>query len=135
VKYVLLQLAILLGSGTLLVAVGYTFTEARWGAEGLQSMWAAAGICLFTAIVAAIPLGFAATWWPQWIGHAVLAGTTIRLFATAMLGLAWQMVGNVHLVSFLAWLLALYLLLLVAETIFSAVLVRRTCFPGTAEKR
>ena len=94
-------------------------------------MWAAAGICLAAAVIAAVPLAIVATRWPQHAGHAALAGTVVRLGATTALAMGYQMLADVHLASLLVWLVVIYLPLLTTETIFSVVLVRRTCFPAT----
>ena len=94
-------------------------------------MWAAVAICLAAALIAAAPLSVVAARWPQHLGHAALAGTVVRLGATVTLALGYQALADVHLTSFLVWLVAVYLALLMVETVFAVILVRRTYSPRT----
>jgi hypothetical protein len=135
VRYVLLQIVVLTAIVGLMLALGLPISVARWGAPGAASAWAAGAICLFAALVAAIPLTVVGLRWPQHLGNAALAGTTIRLVLTMTLGGLYQLLADVHLVSFLVWMLALYLALLAAETIMCVVLVRRTCYGSPAGRR
>lgn len=125
-KFALLQLVVLLAIAGLLMAAGYNFAANRWGPAGSASMWVAGAICLLAALLAALAPALVGRLWPGYMPQAVLAGTAIRLLTTMGLGLAYQALGQVHRDSFLAWLLALYLALLAAETAFGVALVRRT---------
>ncbi|MCH7720009.1 MAG: hypothetical protein IH988_03340 [Planctomycetes bacterium] len=124
-KTVGLQVGLLFAVAAVAVACGFGPTQTKWGDVGLQSLRAATVICLVAAVVAAVPLGIAAKWWPTYLAHAVFAGTAIRPLVTGSLAIAFQVFGDVHLKSFLLWLVVLYLSLMVAETAFGIVLVRR----------
>ena len=100
----------------------------------MRSMWAASAICGVAGLVAILPLPFVAAFSPVNVGHAIFAGTAIRLLVTMPLMLAFQMMTEVHLPSFLLWMLALYLLLLAAETTVGVMVVRRA-YPTKREAR
>ena len=124
-KLVAVNLLALMAVVALAVGIGYTPTQARWGAVGVGSMWAAAGICLAAAFVAAVPLVVAARRWPTYVGQAALGGTVIRLLVTGALTVGYQVSRPVHLQSLLVWLVVLYLLLLAVETTLGIVVVRK----------
>ena len=76
-------------------------------------------ICLIMTIISLIPLTVATRAYRDWLGHACLAGTTIRLLLTLFAGL---MVHELAIeprqkMTFVLWLLSFYLALLVWETI------------------
>jgi len=124
-KLVAVNLIALVGIVAIAVGIGYTPTRVRWGAEGTGSMWAAVVICLSAALAAALPLLIVALRWPAYVGQAAFGGTAMRLLLTGLLAVGYQVVWtDVHLRSFLTWLLVLYLLLLVVETVIGVVMVR-----------
>jgi hypothetical protein len=123
-KLVVVNVLALVGVVALAVGIGYAPTLARWGAAGIASMWAAAVICLAAAGAAAVSLTLVALRWRSYVGQAALGGTVIRLLVTGLLAVGYQLWTPVHLRSFLLWLLVLYLLLLVVETVIGVVMVR-----------
>lgn len=128
-KCALLQAAVLTAVVIVAAACGYGLTVTKWGPAGLGSLQAAAIICLIAALLAAVPLGVVATYWPTYVGQAAFAGTAVRLLVTGALAIGYQVFVDVHLTSFLAWLVVLYLLLLLAETVWAVVVVRRRLSP------
>ncbi|HKQ49230.1 MAG TPA: hypothetical protein VJZ71_14255 [Phycisphaerae bacterium] len=121
----------LLGAVFLAGAIGYGPTQSRWGDAGVRSMTAIGVICVIAALIGALPMAVVARRWPVHIGQAALAGTGIRLLVTAGLGLAYQTMAKPHLTSFLFWAVVFYMLLLVIETTFAVIGVRRFYVPGT----
>ncbi len=75
--------------------------------------------------VGAIPLAWVAPRYPSYIGQAVLAGTTLRLLLTGGIGLAYQEFAAPQSGSFLLWAVVFYFSLLVVESIFGVIAVRR----------
>ena len=71
----------------ILVLVGQSPTEARWGAEGVASLRAVAVICLASAFAGLLPIALVAAKWPSYLGQAALGGTAIRLLLTMAIGL------------------------------------------------
>lgn len=124
-KYALLQIGLLTAVVALVAAGAYHAVATRWGGAGVTSLSVAALICWVAALLAAVPLSLAATYWREYIGQAAFAGTAIRLLVTGTLAVAYQMFAVVHLASFLACLLVLYLVLLAAETTLAVVLIKR----------
>ncbi|MCK4341034.1 MAG: hypothetical protein KAY37_04845 [Phycisphaerae bacterium] len=129
-KYVLLQIGVLTAVVALAVAIGHGPVVQRWGPAALTSLYAAAAICLAMALLAAVPLGLTATYWHEYTPQVAFAGTGVRLLGTLAAGFAYQTFGSPERASFLACLLGIYLLLLLAETglivyIISRVNVRR----------
>lgn len=122
---ILLQVGVLVAVVTLTVVIGRGPASDRWGADGLRSLYAAVGICLAAAVVAAVPLGLAAAYRPAHAAPAALAATGIRLLGTLALGFAYQALRRPHEASFLFCLLATYLILLVAETAVIVYIVAR----------
>lgn len=120
-----MQLLALLGVAAVAVAAGYGYTQTHFGSTGLEAMWVAAIICIATSAVAAVPVVMVAKWQPGYVGQAAFAGTAIRLMLTCGAAGAWQMFHAVHLRAFLGWLTVLYMLLLVVDTAFGVLLVRR----------
>ncbi len=114
----------------LAAAIGYGPTRTHWGAEGIRSLMATGAICLAAALAGAVPTAFVAPRWPSYTGQAVLAGTMIRLFFTAVIGLAYYLMMHPHLVSFALWASIFYLWLLAIETC-GAVLTIRKYYPAT----
>lgn len=106
-------------------AIGYLPTRQSWGDDGVRSLTAIGLICLATSVVGAAPIGLVAPRWPAYIGQAVLAGTTIRLMLTVGIGYAYQQLARPHLSSYLLWACVFYLLLLVVETCFGVLAIRR----------
>lgn len=115
-KLTLIQVVVLSITVALTVAIARGTVAAYWGPEGTRCLHAAALICWLGAVLAALPLGMAATWAPQQAPMAAFAGTAIRLLVTGGLALAYQMWAQPQLASFLACLLVLYLVLLLIET-------------------
>lgn len=107
------------------VVIGYRPTQRRWGAEGIESMFVVAGICLAVALVPAAIMGFVAARWPQHLGQAAFAGTGIRLLLTLSGLLIYQVLAQPQLGAFLCWATILYLLLLATETTIAVLAVRR----------
>ncbi|MBI5764664.1 MAG: hypothetical protein HZA51_14205 [Planctomycetes bacterium] len=118
----------------LLVAIGQSPTEARWGAEGVSSLRAVAAICLSAAVAGLLPLAVVATKWPSYVGQAALCGTAIRLMLTMAVGAAYQTLAKPHLPSFLFWAVVIYCVLLAIETGFGVYLTRCS-FPVVSTKR
>ncbi len=115
----------LIATVVVLAAVGYAPTSSRWGEEGLSSMLAIGSICLTTGLLGLLPLLIVVPRWPSYTGQAVLGGTVLRLLLTMALGAAYQVLYDPHLASFLFWAAAFYLTILVIETIWGAVAIRR----------
>lgn len=134
-KLAAVNLAGLVAVAALAVSVGYGPTTHRWGPAGVTSMWAATVICLSAAFAAALGLVVIALRRPAQVGMAALAATVIRLLLTMLLSVAYQLWADVHLPSFLSWLLILYLLLLGVELVVSVVLVRARWRPPTGTGR
>ena len=134
-KLVAMNLVALLGIVALAVGIGYGPTLNRWGADGTTSLWAATAICLAAAGTAALVVAIVVLKWPAHAVQVGLAGTTIRLLLTMFLGLGYQLWADPHLSSFLAWLLILYLLLLVVETLVTVLVLRARLQPPSAEGR
>ncbi len=105
--------------------VGKGPTEARWGEDGVRSMYAVGAICLGAAIVAFLPVALVAIRWPSQIGNAAIAATAIRLLLTMSAAGVYQVMAKPHLASFLFWAVVYYCLLLTVETGFNLLLVRR----------
>ncbi|MBU0637251.1 MAG: hypothetical protein KKB50_00145 [Planctomycetes bacterium] len=124
-KIVAVQVGVLLAVVIVVVAIGYVPTQSAWGADGVASLRAATVICLTAALAATALLAAAVRWWPAYAGQAAFAGTTVRLLVTGVLAIAYQVLADVHVHSFLVWLLALYLPLMAVETVFGVLLVRR----------
>ncbi len=76
-------------------------------------------ICLIMTIISLIPLTVATRAYRDWLGHACLAGTTIRLLLTLFAGLTVHelVIEPQQKMTFVLWLLSFYLALLVWETI------------------
>lgn len=125
-KYALLQILVLIALAAAVYAAGQAFTEQRWGEPGTSSLKAALAICLAAAIIAAGTLGTVATYLPEYAPQAAFGGTAIRLLITGALAIAYQTFIEVHLSSFLFWLLSIYLVFLVVETALGIWLVLRT---------
>jgi len=106
-------------------AVGYLPTRQRWGAEGVESLFAVTCICLAVALLPAGIMALFAVKWPAHIGQAAFAGTAIRLMLTMFFLVVYQVLMRPHLASFLFWATTLYLLLLAIETPFAVLVVRR----------
>jgi hypothetical protein len=106
-------------------AIGYSPTQDRWGADGVDGMIAVAAICLGSALVALIPLAFVAPRYPDYIGQAALGATVIRLLLTMGALVAYQVLKQPHMASFLFWAPVFYLLLLAIETTFGVIMVKR----------
>jgi len=119
----------------LTLAVGYGLTMRRWGPEGVEAMWAAAVICSVSSVLGAIPVYLAARLSPTNVGQMAFAGTAIRLLAAGALAGAYQMMASLHLKPFLSWMVVLYLLLLVIDTTFGVLLVRRYHEPAKSAGR
>ncbi len=100
----------------LTVALARGAVHGAWGQDGIRSLHAAALICWGAAILAAVPLGITATWYPRHAPLAAFAGTAIRLLATGGAALAYQTWARPELVSFLLCILGVYLMLLLIET-------------------
>ena len=106
-------------------SIGYIPTLDRWGAEGVESMFAAVAICLGVALLPAMLMMVIAARRPDHIGQAAFAGTGIRLLLAMPLLIAYQVIAQPHMESFLFWATVLYLLLLAIETPFAVVAVQR----------
>ena len=87
-------------------------------------------ICLIMTIVSLIPLTMAMRACRDWLGHACLAGTTIRMLLTLFAGLAAYTLAIEprQKVAFVLWLMGFYLALLVWETI-TAVRIIKMFYP------
>jgi hypothetical protein len=124
-KYAALQVAILVAVVAGLTALGQPAVTHRWGLDGVAALHAAALISLVAAVLAAVPLGLAATYWRSAAPQVAFAGTAVRLLVTGGLGLAYQAWADPQRVSFLSCLLAFYLVLLTVETAMIIFIVRR----------
>ncbi len=133
-KIALLYIAILIAIIAAATGIGYAPTERHWGEPGVRSMWAASSICGVAGLIAILPIPFVAAFSPGNMGHAIFAGTAIRLLVTMPLMLAFQTMTDVHLPSFLLWMLALYLPLMAAETTVGVMVVRRV-YPTKRDAR
>lgn len=120
-----MQLFCLTAAVVLAVAFGSNPTQTRWGADGISAMYASAAICLIASVIGALPLPIVARKAPSYVGQAAFAGTALRLLLTGAMAGIYQSSTAVHLRSFLTWLASLYLLLLVIDTIFGVIIVRR----------
>ena len=134
-KYLLFQVGVLTAVIVLIVAVGRGPVIRAWGPAGLASLHAAAVICLVGALLAAIPLGLAATYWPAYAPHVAFAGTAVRLLSSAGLALAYQTYAQPALSAFLACLAGIYLLLLFVETGLIVYIVRRVSVKKAPDPR
>ncbi len=134
VKVALLYLLVIAAIATPVLLWGRGFSERRWGEAGVEMMWVAAAICGIAGLLAVLPLPLVAAMWPKYLGQAVFAGTTIRMLATLAMMVGYQMLNDVHMPSFLTWLLMLYLLLMAAETALGVALVRREAGSEQAAK-
>ncbi len=123
-KYTLLQIGGLTVVVALLLLFAHGPVESRWGADGVRSLRGASVLCWAAALLAAIPAGLATAYWRQFAPQVALAGTVVRLLVTGALALAYYVFGDIHLESFLACVLANYLALLLAETVFIVYMVR-----------
>ena len=131
-KLTLFYIGALLALAAAALAIGQRPTQEHWGAAGVVSMRAAVGICGVAAIIAAAPIAVAAARKSPSTPQVCLAGTVIRLLITGVLALLYQMSGEVHLISFLSWLVIAYLSFLAAETGLTVMVVRRRwSSPGT----
>jgi hypothetical protein len=119
-----------IGVLALAAAIGYAPTQNHWGEPGLRSMKAIGVICCVAAVIGALPISLVARRWPLYIGQAALAGTTIRLLLTGILGLSYQTMAKPHLASFLTWATVFYIMLLGVETGFAIVIVRKYYVPS-----
>lgn len=133
-KITLLYIAILIVIIAAATAIGYAPTERQWGQAGVRSMWAAGAICGVAGLIAVLPIPFVAAFWPGQVGNAIFAGTAIRLLVTMPLMLAFQTIMEVHLRSFLLWMLVLYMPLMAAETALGVLVVRKA-YPTKRDAR
>ena len=106
-------------------SIGYIPTRNTWGEPGIRSMIAAGLICSGSALAGAMPMAWVAPRYPSYIGQAVLAGTTLRLLLTGAIGATYQKLVSPQLGSFLLWAMVFYISLLVVESIFGVLAVRR----------
>jgi len=83
-------------------------------------------ICLIMTVISLIPLTVAARAYRDWLGHACLAGTTIRLLLTLFAGLTVHelAIEPRQKTAFVLWLLGFYLTLLVWETITTTGIIK-----------
>jgi hypothetical protein len=124
-KYALLQVAVLTAVGVLAAALGKGLATRVWGPAGVTSLYASTVICLIAGVLAAIPLGLVATYRRTYAPHVAFAGTAIRLLVTAGLGLAYVLLARPEPMSFVVCIGAVYLLLLLAETVLIVYIVLR----------
>lgn len=132
-KYALLQIGVLAGVIGLVVAVGQGAAVRYWGTDGRTALYAAAVICWIAAVLAAIPFGWAATYRKQHAAPVALAGTGIRLLVTAAFGLAYEWAAKPDVSAFLACILVIYLVALLAETALIVYIVQHALV-STASK-
>ena len=131
-KLALIYIGALLAVAAAALAIGQRPTRERWGSAGVASMRAAVGMCLVAAVIAAVPIAVAAARKSPSTPQICLAGTVVRLLITGALALLYQMRGDVHLISFLLWLVIAYLSFLAGETTLTVMVVRRRwSSPGT----
>jgi len=128
-KYTFLQIVVLTAGVALAVGLGRGLAAERWGRPGVAALYAAAVICLVGGVLAAIPLGVVATYWPQHAPMTAFGATAIRLLVTGALAIGYEEFVEPPLTPFLACILAIYLLLLVAETVLIVTIVRRVYAP------
>ncbi len=133
-KLVLIYIVALLAVAAAAVLIGARPTEARWGAAGVTSMRAAVGMCLLAALIAAVPIAIATGKRSSYAPQACLGGTVLRLLITMGLAVAYQSTTQVHMRSFLSWLVIAYLLFLTVETALTVWVVRRRWSPAGGEK-
>jgi hypothetical protein len=132
VKYVLLQIVVLTVIVLAGVAVAHQPVRVHWGESAVVSLRAAALICWVVAVLAAVPVGLAATYWRAHTAMVAFAGTAVRLLGTAGAGLAYQLIFDPPHEVFLGCLLANYLLLLLAETGLIVYIVSRAAPPDAS---
>ncbi len=114
--------------------IGQPATQARWGAEGVQSLRAISVICAGSALIGFLPMAVVSSRWPSFIGQAALGATALRLLLTISAGAAYQVLAKPHLPSFLFWAVIIYCLLLAIETGFGVYLIRRFYRPSSSDK-
>lgn len=88
-------------------------------------MLAVAVLCLVSAFIAILPIAFVAPRYPDQIGQAALGATVIRLLLTMGALVAYQVLKQPHMASFLFWAPIFYLLLLAIETTFGVIMVKK----------
>lgn len=115
-KYAMLQVVVLTAVVAACVAIGHGRAAEWWGPAGVSALHAAAIICLCGAVLGAVPLAIVTTYWRQHAPMTAFAGTAIRLLVTGALSLGYQSCAHPALTPFLACLLVIYLVLLLAET-------------------
>ena len=131
-KYMLLQVGVLTMTVVLIVGAARSPVARAWGPAGSAALYAAATICLAGALLAALPLGLTATYWPAYAPHVAFAGTAVRLLSSAGLALGYEAYAQPALSPFLACLAGIYLLLLIAEKGLIVYIVRRAYVQKTA---
>ncbi|HPF38047.1 MAG TPA: hypothetical protein P5081_06630 [Phycisphaerae bacterium] len=115
----------LLAAIAAIVAVGITPSVDRWGDEGRTSLFAIAFLCGGASLAALIPLAIVAVKFPDYIGQAAFGGTVIRLLLTMTALVAYQILYQPHMASFLFWAPVFYIVLLAIETTFGVLAVKR----------
>jgi len=134
VKLVLIYVVALLAVAAAAVLIGKQPTQSHWGAVGVTSMHAAVGMCMIAALIAAVPIAIATGKRSSYAPQACLGGTVLRLLITMGLAMAYQSTAQVHMRSFLSWLVIAYLLFLAVETALTVFVVRRRWLPAGGEK-
>ncbi|MEK6677136.1 MAG: hypothetical protein AABZ47_15965 [Planctomycetota bacterium] len=119
-------------AATLAVAIGRAPTATKWGAKGVESMYAAGIICTVSSVLAMVPLSVAAGWFRKQIGEAALAATVLRLLLTVFMAAAYQTWEKPDLGPFLFWASVFYGLSLIIDTTFALLIVRRVAEPKGA---
>lgn len=111
--------AALIVSAVMLPGIALTLFWSTDSQQAVIPVISAGLICLTMTIVSLIPLTVATRAYRDWLGHACLAGTTIRLLLTLFAGLTVHelVIEPRQKITFVLWLLGFYLTLLVWETI------------------
>lgn len=124
-KYTLLQIGVLAAVVAAVVGLGRGLAAHFLGPAGVTALYAAAVICFGVSVVAAIPIGLTARYRPLYVAQVAFAGTGVRLLGTAAVGLGYQLTVKPDLLAFSSCLVAVYLPLLVAETVLVVYIVSR----------
>lgn len=118
----------------LLAAIGYVPTKNVAGASAVPAMLAACGATLLASWIGSVPLFFAAKAEGLPESGAILAGSAIRFMLSLVAALAGALSGVVEQKPFLVWIGISYCGLLVVDTTFAVLAMKRQSrsMPGGA---
>ena len=110
-------------------AIGVSVCHALGADPHLREMAVAAGICLVSSELAALPVLFNASLLRAHISQAAMLGTVVHLLlATTMAAVVFLWLGPP--IAFLYWLLPMYWLTLAALCVVFVRIMRHTSSPG-----